>query len=65
VAPDWVAKRLDVIEHISFGLFSAVVDPAFNALSLEKLEEALDHSVFVTVASPTLLATKLFALVAL
>ena len=53
MAPDWVVKHLDVIEHIRFGLFSAVVDPAFNALSLEKLEEALDHSVVVTVASPT------------
>lgn len=50
VAPDWVVKHLDVIEHIR--LFSAVVD-SFNALSLEKLKEALDHSVVLTVASPT------------
>jgi hypothetical protein len=53
LAPDWFVKHLDVIEHISFGLFAAGVDPAFNALSLEKLEEALDHSVVVKVGSPT------------
>jgi len=61
VAPDWVVKHLYVIEHIRFGLFSAVVDPV-NALSLEKLEETLDHSVVVTVASPTHACDQLFAL---
>jgi hypothetical protein len=30
-----------IIEHISLGLFSAVLDPSFNTLSLEKLEKAL------------------------
>ena len=53
MAPNCVVKHLDVIEHISLGLFSDVVDPAYIALSLEMFKESLNHSIVVTIAPHT------------
>ena len=50
MAPNYVVKNLDVIEQISLGLFSEVVDPPINALSLEMSKETLDQGVIVTVS---------------
>ena len=53
VAPLWVVEHLDVIEYTRFGLVAARIDLATYALAFEQLEEALGHSVVVTVPPAT------------
>lgn len=51
VTPLGVVEHLDVVEDICSGLIAGRVDLAADSLSLEKLKEALGHSVVMAIAT--------------
>ncbi len=60
--PDWVVKHLDIIKHITAGFVSCRINPVLDPLPFEQLEETLDDSVVVTVATSTQAATQVVGL---
>lgn len=47
-----VVKHLDVIEHIAACVVSGQIDPAFDPLAFQELEEAFGHCIIVAVTTP-------------
>ena len=47
----WVVEYFDVIEHVLTGIFACFVSFSSDALGFEQMEEALRHSVIITVST--------------
>lgn len=46
-----VIKHLDLIKDITFSITSCLVDPSFDTFTFQQLEEALNNSIIMAVAS--------------